>query len=157
MKIIHTPGLPRSFAGHPAGGSIIAEHDIKFTRGSRLAAKLLVFTHSKAMTKFWAHAIGHRMSPGALEAVNALARETSPGVLECDPRYYCVIGLTKGALCMEVITHESVHAGFAFANRHRRNFWVESPKDYIEEDVCYPAGRVAKRINAFLHDRGLYS
>jgi hypothetical protein len=101
------------------------------------------------------------MNPGALGAVNALSSEVlcngKPMFLECDPRYFCVIGLTIGNLSMECITHESVHAGFAFAARHRRDFWVPQPQDYCEEDVAYPAGRIAKRINAFLHDNGLYS
>lgn len=141
---------------------MLAEHDIRLTRGSRLAAKLLVFKNSRELTEFWRNALGSRMSPGALGAVNALAREVgphdsdAPTHIECDPRYFCVIGLTRGALSMECITHESVHAGFCFAKRHRRDFWVKQSEDFCEEDVCYPAGRIAKRINAFLHDGGWY-
>lgn len=158
VRRTRTP-LPRSFAAHPAAHALVAEADLRIGGRGSMRAKLLVFKTSAALTRFWREALGLRMSAGALGAVNALASDVegqSGRYIECDPTYFCVIGLTLPALCMEVITHEAVHAGFAFAKRHRRDFWVEQDEGYDEEDVCYPAGRIAKRINAFLHEKGLY-
>jgi hypothetical protein len=157
-RIRHTAKpLPRDWSDFPG---VVAENDIKLTPKSRLAAKLLVFKNRKALNAFWANCLGRPMGFGALGAVNALATEhvgpEGVAFIECDPRYFCVIGLVIGHLSMEIITHESVHAGFAFANRHKRDFWVPQTDEFCEEDVCYPAGRIAKRINAFLYDKGLY-
>lgn len=71
------------------------------------------------------------MSKGAFGAVNALASEGRRGLVYVDPKYFCVIGLTTGSLSMEVITHESVHAGFAFAKRHKKDFWVKIGRAHV--------------------------
>jgi hypothetical protein len=163
VRVRHTAKpLPRSFSGHPAAGGLVAESDIAITPRGRLRAKLLVFEHPKSLRRFWKEALGKGdLGRGCLGAVTALAQEVrflDGKRFACvDPRYFCVIGLTLGNLSMEVITHECVHAGFAFAKRHAKDYWVSQSDDYDEEDVCYPTGRLARRINTFLHDNGLYS
>ena len=74
---------------------------------------------------------------------------------EVDPRYFCLIALLKDHLRMEIITHECVHAGFAYAARQNQKQWQKG--DVMdEEEVCYPAGRIAYSVNLFLHEEGLY-
>jgi hypothetical protein len=174
MRVAHSRRrLPRVWSTHPqARGRVIAEHDIKVSPRSRLRAKLLVFRNRTALNDFWEKALkptghGERLGLGCQGAVNALqheiitikdGRETRH--IEVDPRYFCLIGLVRGmgkfTSPMEVISHEAVHAGFAYAKRiGRTGFWVKA-SSLDEEDVCYPAGRVARAINIFLHERGLF-
>jgi hypothetical protein len=165
MKVRHskTP-IPHCFRQHPAGADILVEADIGVTGRRAMQAKLLVFKTPAALRRFWRDGLGKAdLGKGCLGAVTALACEVlifEPGnrettFLEVDPRYYCVIGLTVDNLNMEVVVHEAMHAGFAYAKRHARNFWVEDgPLD--EESVCYPSGKIAAAINRFLHDKGLY-
>lgn len=76
--------------------------------------------------------------------------------IEADPRYFCVIGLVKGFLSMEIICHEAVHAGLAYAKRHKRTPWDEHIANFEEEALCYPSGKIAAEINRAIHDAGLY-
>ena len=110
------------------------------------------------------HVLGRNgdLGPQCLGAVNGLGYERvdftegqQRSTLVCDPRYFAVMGLVLGHLNMEIVTHESVHAAFAYARRHRKDLWCD-PGELEEEAVCYPAGIIAKRINAWLHDEGLY-
>lgn len=57
---------------------------------------------------------------------------------------------------MEIICHESVNAAFAYRRRVKGMNWVDYDNMDEEEEVCYPAGIIAKRINAFVHECGLY-
>lgn len=76
--------------------------------------------------------------------------------IEADPRYFCVIGLVKGFLSMEIICHEAVHAGLAYAKRHRRAPWDEHIRHFEEEALCYPSGKIAAAINRAIFKAGLY-
>ena len=149
--------LPRVWKTHSAGGDILAETDILVRGYGTMRAKLLVFPSATKLVKFWDKALGRKLGRKCAGCVSAMATEDPEGVISVDPRYFCVIGLSKNNLSMEVITHESVHAGFAYSKRHRKDFWVKQGPDFDEEDVAYPAGRIAKRINAFLYDKGLYT
>lgn len=163
MRLTHGKGIRRDFINDPSGKDIVAEHDIKVTGGARLAAKLLIFEHPKALRRFWREAIGGDLGKGCLGAVNGLACEVimvKPGKpdrhrIEVDPRYFCVIGLCQTHLSMEIICHESTHAGLQWAKRAKRNFWC-SPGELDEENVCYPTGRIAAAINRFVWKKGLY-
>lgn len=162
MRIVHAKrALPRCFKNHPAGKEIVAEVDLASSRRSRLRAKLLLFPHPTALQRFWLKALGYKLGRYALGAVNSLSREIHYGPklerrrVEVDPRYACIIGLAQSKLSMEIIVHESVHAGFAFAKRHRGDFWL-GPNAFDEENICYPAGAIAGAINRFLQDNRLY-
>lgn len=72
-----------------------------------------------------------------------------------DPVYFCVIGLVRGAISMEAICHEAVHAAYAYTNRVRTLSWPGS-QDSPEENLCYPAGRIAAEINRKLWKHDLY-
>jgi hypothetical protein len=169
--------LPTTWINHPAlGDSIIAEADMKITPRGRLWAKLLVFKDSDGLEHFWDKGLGRSLAGDAdisgkrkgrtVGCVSALATEiwstetdtaTTKKFIEVDPRYFCVIGLVETHLKMEVICHEATHAGFAFFNRHKRDYWVKrANNDFNEEDVCYPTGLIAASINRFLYDKGLY-
>ena len=54
--------------------------------------------------------------------------------LVCDPRYFAIMGLVLGHLNMEIVTHESVHAAFAYAGRHHKNLWL-TVGDLEESDL----------------------
>ncbi len=165
MRVRHLrPGLPRSVRTHPKAQGIVSAADIFVTGGARLCLKAVVFERKADLRHFWKHVLGKPdLSPKCLGAVNSLGYELisvaedgrERSTLMCDPRYFAVMGLVLGHLNMEIVTHESVHAAFAYARRHRKDLWCR-PGDIEEEAVCYPAGRIAKRINAWLHDEGLY-
>lgn len=74
---------------------------------------------------------------------------------QADARYFCVIGFSRTQLNMEVISHESVHAGFCYAKRVRRTPW-KAARDFDEEHVAYPAGEIAAAINSWCHKHGFY-
>lgn len=174
MRIVHSRRrLPRIWSNHPeARGLVVAETDIAITNGP-LRAKLLVFRNRTALRQFWEKALnksghGEKLSLRCEGAVNSLMHKhrkvnadgSEKTWIEVDPRYFCIIGLVKGmsefASAMEIVAHESMHAGFAYAKRvNRDGFWVKA-SGMDEEDVCYPAGRIARKINLFLAKRGLY-
>ena len=162
--------LRHDFINHRSNkGRIVAECDIRPRGGKRgrgLAAKLLVFTSPDAMRAFWKEGLKRSADLGAncQGAVLVLGTEfvkVAPGKpdrhrMVVDPTYFCVIGLCLGYLKMEIICHEAMHAGFAYARRQRRNLWSE-PGALAEEEVCYPGGIIAAEINRFLYAKGLYT
>lgn len=142
------------------------ESDVAPAPITRLRVKLLVFDTRANMRRFWNHVLKNsRLGFGCCAAVNALACEKiiidgngleSKPVMEVDPRYCCVVGLCVRDLCFEVICHESVHAGFAYAKRvQSRNMWA-GKFDLDEEAICYPAGHIASAINRLLFKHNLY-
>lgn len=165
MRIHHTRPLPRNFAKHPKGKPyVVHEADIFPTPRARLAAKLLIFAHPHDLRKFWKAVMGTDLGAGCKGAVNALGHSAEKVDDQgrsfdkrwvCDPRYFCIIGLCIGYLSMEVVTHEAVHAGFCYARRRGHDPWNDDKK-LGEEDVAYPAGRIAAALNRYLHDKGLY-
>jgi hypothetical protein len=156
--------LPRRIRSHPKARGVISAADIRVTGGGRLRLKVVVFANKASLHHFWKAVLGKpHLGRTCCGAVNGLAYERieiRPGrsdlhTLVVDPRYFAIMGLVKGYLNMEIVTHEATHAAFAYARRHHRDMWVGSG-DLEEENVCYPAGRIAKSINAFLHEEGLY-
>lgn len=167
IRISENP-LPRVWHTHPkaVAKDIIGEAELRISPHSRLRAKLLIFRNNKAMRKFFKDVLGKPESvcKKTLGVVSGLSYDvfdfSKPGsesvYFEVDPRYFCVIGLLKDHLRMEIICHEAVHAGFAYAARQQRKQWVKG--DVLdEEQVCYPAGRIASAINLFCHREGMYS
>lgn len=165
MRVEHLhPGLPRTISTHPKARGIISAADIFVTGSARLRLKAVVFERQADLRHFWRHVLGRKgdLGPKCLGAVNGLGYERiditggrERSTLVCDPRYFAIMGLVLGHLNMEIVTHESVHAAFAYAGRHHKNLWL-TVGDLEEEAICYPAGIIAKRINAWLHDEGLY-
>lgn len=169
MKIRHskTP-LPIVWTGHPSvhDGDILLEKDLALSKHSRLRAKLLVFKNNLAMKRFFDEALDKpgQVTRKTLGIVSQLScevyrfknKELVEQRLEVDPRYFCLIGLIVGHLSMEIICHESVHAGFAYAARSRVRQWVRREDDLDEEQVCYPAGRIASLINKAVWKARLY-
>lgn len=146
--------LPRRFASSPG---LLASGDVK-VNGGRLRAKVLVFDKPANLKRFWQDGL-HKGPLGkrCLGAVNALgwyvARFSKAGevrTIESDHRYFCVIGLVVGHLSMRIISHESVHAAFAFANRKSRAWWDQEAKKNDEEAIAYPVGEIASGIVTFL-------
>lgn len=165
MRVVHARlGLPKRIRTHPKARGVVSAADILVTGGARLRLKAVVFKRQADLVHFWKHVLGRpHLGPKCLGAVNGLGYEQinvradgrERSTLVCDPRYFAIMGLVLGHLNMEIITHESVHAAFAYARRHRKDLWCD-PGELEEEAICYPAGIIAKRINAWLHDEGLY-
>lgn len=166
VRIHHTRPLPKAFSLHPKVKGLVAEADVTATPKGRLAAKVLVFASPSDLRRFWRDVLGKPdLGKACVGAVNALGREgyfvDDDGTVTnrrwiCDPRYFCIIALSARHLTMEVITHESVHAGFCYARRLGRDPWNDERK-LGEEDIAYPAGRIAAGINRWLYDRELYA
>lgn len=126
----------------------------------------MVFQNCRYLHAFWRNALGKSaLGRTCRGAVNGMYQEvvTFPGKgkperahLEVDERYFCVMGLVKGHLSMEIIAHESAHAAFAFVKRKSRCPWDAQAKDYDEESICYPLGRIARAINNILYKAKLY-
>lgn len=137
------------------------QSDIKVLPNSRLRAKVLFFTKQRDLVEFWKSISPHLSMKGAWAVVTRLAftKASFDGVRErvvemVDPRYFCVMGFCIKHLSMEVITHEAVHAAYAYASRVKYPWPNASEND--EELVCYPAGRIAAAINRVCHRERLY-
>ena len=158
--------LPRDWSTHPEYKDVIFDCEIKVTRESRLRAKVLVFKDRKAMRQFWTKALGRpELTRDTAAVCNTLASVTTfskqkgksqrPPERRVDPRYFCVLGFVDGSLTPEFITHESVHAAYAYDRRVRgKNNWPD--KEEPEESICYPAGRIAGQIIRKFHKEGLF-
>jgi hypothetical protein len=163
--------LPTSWINMRRNSGIVAECDVSFSRGSRIAAKVLFFKNKTDLRKFWDWLRdGHGTKVGGIGkgcegVVNSLMvqvedyskGEDSPRrvFLRGDPRYFCVVGLLTNRLTMEIVTHESVHVGFAYAKRKgRRNLFRGIDPDNPEEEVCYPAGRFAAAVVSYAQRKG---
>jgi hypothetical protein len=57
---------------------------------------------------------------------------------------------------MEIISHESVHAGFAYAKRIKKTPRDQHALSFDEEAVCYPSGAIAAAINRAVYKAGLH-
>lgn len=161
MKVKYTPLIPRSSTGFKG---LLLEKDLKIHRHARLRAKLAVFDSNKNLRKFWSKVLYTTdLGDKTMGAVNALDRTcirflkdgSEESHVERDPVYFCLIGLIKGHLSMEIICHESVHAGFALMRRKTGVLWA-GQEDMPEESVCYPAGAVASLINLAVAEANLY-
>lgn len=165
MRVIHTKSpLPRIWTNNPQVKGIVLESDLAIG-SSRLRAKLLVFDKAHSLRAFWKAALGRgelgRYCCGAVnglyrEVWSATGKQSGRSHLEVDPRYFCIIGLLKQRLSMEIISHEAVHAAFAYAKRIKRSPWDQQAQHFDEEAICYPAGRIAATINRALHAGRMY-
>jgi hypothetical protein len=166
MKVRHTKrALPRNWASFADRYGILGELDIKVRHASRLWMKALMFRTNRGMRRFWTERLGRsdlcRFTKGVVSALGFEVVQFPKGGGEChvwevDRRYFCVMGLIAGKVRMEIVTHEAVHAGFCYAKRvNSRDLW-HNAKDNDEENVCYPAGRIASELNRWCHKRGYY-
>lgn len=162
--------FPRCWKEAYAGcDKALVEMDIRL---GTLYLKVLVFRTRTDLRKFWNNAEptkrGGDLGAGVCGAVGAMQCESQSyadaddemdpkPVMEVDKRYFAVMGLLRGYLGMEVVTHESVHAAFAYAKRlGPKTPWAKAVDGLDEEAVCYPAGRIARLVVTALNDAGLY-
>lgn len=147
--------LPRHWRGLPGLSDAPFVGELKLTRGSRVALKVIVFETPRKLRKFWKDALGKGdLGKGCLGAVNSLCchviRPDGSQFVEYDPRWFAVMGLCKDHLTMEIITHESAHAAFSYVRRVKhRNPWFEL-EQLDEEYYCYPIGRIASALTRVL-------
>ena len=143
--------LRRDFMSHPKAKGLILESDVRINRG-RLRLKLLVFRKPAHLIYFWKHALGKAsLGKGCLGAVNSLKilwddTVTGKRHQEVDPRYFAIMGLCADHLGMEILSHEAVHAGYAYAQRVGTHSPWHNAFDLDEEHLAYPTGRVACEV-----------
>jgi len=157
--------LPRLWSGNPKAPGIIGEAEIKVSHESRVRAKVLVFEKRSDLKNFWKNCLGNDAVCKRTQAlVSALAVKRikidkdgieESEIWEVDRRYFCIMGFIRKYLRMEVVVHESIHAGFAYAARQNRREWSKGDA-MDEEEVCYPAARIASCLNRWLYDHDLY-
>ena len=166
MKIRRVDRIPRLFPSHPG---LMAQGQFKLHPRSPWA-KVVVFSTPRHLQKFWVSAPHHLLPLGdsCVGAVSDLTCQvhnatTGEDRWEIDERHFCLIGLTKAHLGMEVITHECVHVGHAFDRRvgleppgKRRTPWDAQVVRFPEEGFAYPAGIAGRKLVNFLSERGFY-
>jgi hypothetical protein len=166
MKVVcNKRALPRVWArAYDKEKTLLLEKDIRF---NSLYLKLLVFPSRKAFHNFWDRchptAVGGKIGSalGAVGSMQCESRSFKKGrsIMGVDRRYFAVMGLVRGCLGMEIVTHESVHAAYSYAKRvGPRNPWapVVGTDGLDEELVCYPAGRIARLVVNALNEAGMY-
>lgn len=170
MQVRHSKHpLPHDWSCLPGVEKALFQADAPVKEHGRLRAKLIVFRTKKDLHRFWKHGLGYSgwgegLGRTCVGAVNALCHrhmaivngKSTQTWIEVDPRYFCVIGLCADWLSARVVTHECVHAGFAYAARTgHRNSWSPA-SDMAEEAICYPAGELAGWINQKLWEHKVY-
>lgn len=153
MRIVCTKkALPRHL---PVTNDLHSAWDIKMPRRSRLYLKLALFKTRKGMRLYWNKYLDGDIGPDTFGIVSSLStkiadyRKGKHGQerTEVDPRYFAVMGISLPDCDAEVICHESVHAGFAWAKRVKPGkLWALKNEENEEEFVCYPAGYIARRV-----------
>lgn len=140
--------MPRLFCDP----GLITQHDIAVTRASKLRMKLLVFHSLTSMRAFWS---AHMPQPicrdthGVVWDMRWIVEVDGREVRwEVDPRYFAVMGLAATKLSMNIITHECVHAAFAYSRRVKPK-WPGEPAN--EEAIAYPAGFIGRKVVAHLN------
>lgn len=158
MRVTHTETpLPRRWLGSKLGEGAVAEADVVIRRRGRLAVKVLVYGGKRALRRGWKTVTGRDPGTGCAGVcveLGEVATAYGPDGSEtrrriCDRRYVAVIGLLRSKLTMSVITHESVHAAFAYSRRNTAPAPDEGKN--AEERVCYPAGAIAAGVVAALY------
>ena len=155
--------LPRHIEDSRHFKGIVDAWDICVRVHGRLFLKVVVFESEKAMRIFWNKAVSP--DSGWTKGTSGVVSELSMDVVkftkagevhmkEVDPRYFAIMGLIRGRTDDEVLAHESVHAGFAYARRlgKRSRFYEKHGLD--DEMVCYPAGRISAALRLCIPREG---
>ena len=159
MKNVITSNLPSKWSEVPGVKGLVAEGDVRVLK-SRVKAKVLIFDSSKNLRHFWKKVLGRsELGKGCLGAVNSMRVEVVDAKTleykrtEVDKTYFCIIGLIKDHLTMNIITHEAVHAAFSYDNRFgkKNRFREDFGEDDLDnmgfqEGIAYPTGFIASGI-----------
>jgi len=144
--------VPRSYRRHHKELGILHEFDVRLDPRSRLKAKVLIFKSKRPMQRFCDKVLDRQIGYGFEAAVmnhhchiynfdNGKERQ----FLEVDPRYVCTAVFHQKALNLEIISHESVHVGHAYAERNRRRKWPGQDGNG-EEAIAYPSGIFTQQV-----------
>lgn len=160
MRVVHGKALRRDWSRIPGVTGVILDRDICIKPRGRLHMKLMVFATVGDMRRFWKRALGYDdLGARVRGAVNALATEwTRVGrapVMECDPRYFCLMALTKRHLRTEIVAHESTHAAFCYAKRRKGDMWAATDS-FDEESIAYPTGIIVSLVTNALYEAKLW-
>lgn len=157
--------LPRCWKRHRRCRALF-ECDLAPSPFSRLRLKVLVFRTLLDLYRFWDHGVSptrhnYQGIVAGLGVYRINYQKGGPPAgtnhrFEADPRYFAVMGLCVKHLGSEVTTHEIVHAAFAYAERVGKKHAIAPARSNDSEAICYPAGRLARRLNIALYDSGMY-
>lgn len=161
QKVFSKIPWKKNWYEYPGADRALYISDIGITGRRGLQMKLIVFRNNRDLVNFWKKTMKSNQLTKDTRGVVDQLRTTheNPGTgkvwMEVDPRYFAVMGLLVTHLGQEIIAHESVHAGFAYAKRMgSKSRWYDS--DNEEEEVCYAAGKIASAVNHVLHQQELY-
>ncbi len=149
---------------HPWPWLVIASGDITPHIPTGLYCRYMVFKNVRDMRKVVKHIFRNKWSTfrGVITnstggiCIDTTTRIWENGVIvyrEIEPKIFAFILLVKNNVTPEVIAHESIHAGFAF-HRRAQIEWPGKTKNE-EENICYPAGRIAGHLTTAMQDQGL--
>jgi len=157
--------LPFNFHKIRKWGKLIEnECSVKLTKRSRLLVKVCIFKTWKDMDTFFDEALGRpdsvdRHTLGICTSLGAVVEsyKTDPPTLisEMDRRYICMIGFIKGHVTKEIVIHESIHAGIAYASRAKSKRWCPASDWSDEEAICYPSANISSQLLTYLESEGL--
>lgn len=144
--------VPRSYRRHHKELGILNEFDVALDKRSRLRAKVLIFKSKRPMQRFCNKVLDRQIGYAFEAAVmnhqqhvynfdNGKERQ----FLEVDPRYVCTAVFHQKALSVEIIAHEAVHVGHAYAERRRSRKWPNQD-DNEEEAIAYPTGIFTQQL-----------
>lgn len=137
---------------------ILESFDVKAKYGGKLSLKVVVFKDFKGMEDFTDEIIysgmGTGLHPKTAAIVSRLDSKVeryddqgnlSESFLEVDKNYFAAMCLIKDRINLEVLAHECVHAGYAYAKRTGKAY-DERALDLDEENVAYPTGYLFTEI-----------
>jgi len=183
-KILYKTRLsPKLLSAHPAlRKHVLHECDIKLSRGSRLAMRLIVTKKGQRNFRNITKAIGctgyTKDTEGVVRYFTQYWTETDDDTGEIkdtwyvtDRRYFCAMVLQQGKCDFNTIAHECAHAGIIYALRNPRHNWGGNARGklidlgkpfgfnpphvgYDEgcEKIAYPTGAIMQKVMEALHD-----
>lgn len=134
------------------------DEDFKPFAKSPLKIKVVVCAGEKALRK-----VSERLGKPVEKETHAFVdcasgTEVNPktGKLRyfADCNYFCAMIFKLQQINTEIITHESVHAGFSIAKRNVRDPW-RRVFSLDEEWIAYPAGIVARKLCEIFRRNGI--
>lgn len=137
---------------------VILDEDFKPFAKSPLKIKVVVVSGGKALRRM-SIKLGHAVESSTYAFVDTASgsapdKKTGKIVYTADANYFCVMVFQVHHLNAAIITHESVHAGFAIAKRDVRDPWRRA-FSLDEEWIAYPAGIVARKLCEIFRQNGL--
>lgn len=170
MRIVpRAKGMPKLFIKAFPKSGIILEGALRLHHERRVM-KVVVFKHRSEMQRFYngpfkkyRERIGVSSDICEDAVMGMVCTQETEHIqfepqgekhwIEVDPHFWSVMILCLDSLNIMVMSHEAVHAAFAYTRQHPRNRWTIHESD--EEHICYPAGYITEMLDNWLkRERG---